>query len=318
MTHTSTSPNYQILASLDVGRRQVELEGYELVQESVALAMALRERVEEHPLLSRYFTVLKSRQLIPPEFRQSGFEEFYNPEGGYASLTRSWREDEFVLDPTRVTLEISATGLDGDTMRKKLQNEFDIQINKTSRNTLLFMLNIGTTRGAIAYLLEVLSRIGRRLDEEREGQSDIERKLDDEKVDDLSHRQPPLPNFSRFHARFASERHETPEGNLREAFFLSYDADSCEFLPIDGTIAAEMQAGREVVSATFVTPYPPGFPVLVPGQVISEGILTYLKQLDVKEIHGYDPRLGLRVFKESVLDQVSASIDHPAAGVEHQ
>ena len=33
MTHTSTSPNYQILASLDVGRRQVELEGYELVQE---------------------------------------------------------------------------------------------------------------------------------------------------------------------------------------------------------------------------------------------------------------------------------------------
>ncbi len=31
MTHTSTSPNYQILASLDVGRRQVELEGYELV-----------------------------------------------------------------------------------------------------------------------------------------------------------------------------------------------------------------------------------------------------------------------------------------------
>ena len=31
MTHTSTSPNYQILASLDVGRRQVELEGFELV-----------------------------------------------------------------------------------------------------------------------------------------------------------------------------------------------------------------------------------------------------------------------------------------------
>ena len=27
MTHTSTSPNYQIIASLDVGRRQVELEG---------------------------------------------------------------------------------------------------------------------------------------------------------------------------------------------------------------------------------------------------------------------------------------------------
>ena len=30
-THTSTSPNLQIIASLDIARRQMELEGYELV-----------------------------------------------------------------------------------------------------------------------------------------------------------------------------------------------------------------------------------------------------------------------------------------------
>ena len=51
MTHTSTSPNYQILASLDVGRRQVELEGYELVQKQLELAMILREQIVNHPLL---------------------------------------------------------------------------------------------------------------------------------------------------------------------------------------------------------------------------------------------------------------------------
>ena len=33
-THTSTSPNYQILASLDAGRRQVQFEGYEMVEKS--------------------------------------------------------------------------------------------------------------------------------------------------------------------------------------------------------------------------------------------------------------------------------------------
>ena len=49
MTHTSTSPNYQILASLDVGRRQVELEGFELVQKQVELAMALREAIDNAP-----------------------------------------------------------------------------------------------------------------------------------------------------------------------------------------------------------------------------------------------------------------------------
>ncbi|HOY29451.1 MAG TPA: hypothetical protein PLR96_10790 [Flavobacteriales bacterium] len=37
MTHTSTSANYQILASMDVGRRQVEFEGYELVEKAIEL-----------------------------------------------------------------------------------------------------------------------------------------------------------------------------------------------------------------------------------------------------------------------------------------
>src|SRR5213078_693356 len=64
MTHTSTSPNYQILASLDVGRRQVELEGFELVQKQVDHAMALRERIATHTLLKKYFRFLATGDLI--------------------------------------------------------------------------------------------------------------------------------------------------------------------------------------------------------------------------------------------------------------
>jgi arginine decarboxylase len=41
--------------------------------------------------------------------------------------------------------------------------------------------------------------------------------------------------------------------------------------------------------------------VLVPGQVLSREILDYLRALDTKEIHGYRPELGLRVFTESAL-----------------
>jgi arginine decarboxylase len=64
-----------------------------------------------------------------------------------------------------------------------------------------------------------------------------------------------------------------------------------------------VEAGREVVSASFVTPYPPGFPVLVPGQVVSREILAYLRALDVKEIHGFDPEFGLRVFTPEALER---------------
>ena len=38
-THASTSPNQQLIASLDVARRQMELEGYGLVMNAIAIAL---------------------------------------------------------------------------------------------------------------------------------------------------------------------------------------------------------------------------------------------------------------------------------------
>ena len=67
------------------------------------------------------------------------------------------------------------------------------------------------------------------------------------------------------------------------------------------TRTAELAAGREIVSASFIIPYPPGFPILVPGQVVSRGILDFMRALDVSEIHGYRPDIGLRVFTEEAL-----------------
>jgi len=62
-----------------------------------------------------------------------------------------------------------------------------------------------------------------------------------------------------------------------------------------------LSIGQELVSASFVIPYPPGFPVLVPGQIINEEIINFLLALDVKEIHGYRAELGLRVFTDAAL-----------------
>ncbi len=64
-----------------------------------------------------------------------------------------------------------------------------------------------------------------------------------------------------------------------------------------------MENGRELVASSFVIPYPPGFPVLVPGQVVSEEIINFMLALDVKEIHGYRADLGLRIFRDSLLNR---------------
>jgi arginine decarboxylase len=88
---------------------------------------------------------------------------------------------------------------------------------------------------------------------------------------------------------------------MRAAFYLAYEDSACEYAKLDGELARDVAAGRIVVCARFVTPYPPGFPVLVPGQVITTDILEYLFALDVTEIHGYEPDFGLRVFTEAAL-----------------
>ena len=320
MTHTSTSPNYQILASLDVGRRQLELEGYEFVRSSVGLAMIIRKQITDHPLLRKYFRVLRAQDMIPPEYRPSGLEGFYSADKGFTLMDRHWKEDEFALDPTRITLHVGATGMDGDTFRKLLMEEYDIQINKTSRNTILLMVNIGSTHGSATYLLDVLVQIATKLEEESRVQSDLERRRSAGKVRSLVEQLPPLPRFSRFHPAFVNDpTGGTPEGDMRRAFFLAYDADATRHLALDGSVEREMEAGGSLVSAAFVTPYPPGFPILVPGQVITRDILDYLKALDVKEIHGYDAVHGLLLFRPEALEKPTAerSLDparQPAGG----
>ena len=71
---------------------------------------------------------------------------------------------------------------------------------------------------------------------------------------------------------------------MRRAFYGAYYPDGCEYVPING---AEMRqaakGGPEMISANFVIPYPPGFPIMVPGQVITKETIDFMRKLDVKE-----------------------------------
>ncbi len=312
MTHTSTSPNYQIIASLDVGRRQVELEGFEFVQKQIESAMIMRRAISSHPLLKKYFQVLAAEDMVPEEFRTSGIGVYWDEQRGWSQLWDAWVNDEFVLDPTRVTLVTGKAGIDGNTFKNEyLMDKYGIQVNKTSRNTVLFMTNIGTTRSSVAYLIEVLVKIARELDSGIEDASKMERRAFENRVKSLTHDLPALPDFSRFHDAFRSHGDRTPAGDMRRPFFMAYDESKCEyFLLHDDELDAAMATGRDVVSSGFIIPYPPGFPILVPGQVVSPEILDFMRKLDVTEIHGYRAELGLRVFTEEALAALAALSDN--------
>jgi arginine decarboxylase len=298
-THASTSPNQQLIASLDVARRQMELEGYGLVMNAIEIALKIRQTISTHPLISKYFRVLGADAMIPAEYRPSGFVDYMTPGTSWSDVAKAMREDEFYLDPTRMTLVCGTAGFDGTQFKGLLASRYNIQINKTSRNSVLLQSNINNTRSDVAHLIRVLVEICHEIDKRLADGGDPERSAFAARVKSLMTDVPNLPNFSRFHDTFRKDAgRKTREGDMRSAFFGAYDQTLCEYVPLNSAECDKrLKDGPDMVSANFVIPYPPGFPIMVPGQVLTKETIEFMRKLDVKEIHGYEKTRGLKLLK---------------------
>ncbi|HEY2503985.1 MAG TPA: amino acid decarboxylase, partial [Mycobacterium sp.] len=253
--------------------------------------------------------------LVPEEFRASAVSSTASiRQGALAEWNEAWRSDQFVLDPTRVTLFLGNTGMNGYDFREKiLMDRFGIQINKTSINSVLLIFTIGVTWSSVHYLLDVLRRIATDFDRVQKAASAADWSLHDRHVEEITQDLPHLPDFSEFYIAFRPVD-ACAFGDTRSAFYAGYEESDREYVLI-GTAGRRLAEGKTLVSTTFVVPYPPGFPVLVPGQVVSKEIVYFLAQLDVKEIHGYNPELGLSVFTPEALARMEAQRNAATAAV---
>ncbi len=301
--HTSTSPNLQLIASLDLARRQMELEGYGLTLKMTDLALRLRRTINGHPLISKYFHVATPEDMIPAEFRASGLRDYGPPNASWVETLQAWDDDEFALDPTRLTVICGAAGFDGTQFKGLLAERFDIQINKTSRNSILVQTNINNTHSDAALLIKALADLSREIEARLAQEGASGRQVFADRVRALMTDVPDLPNFSQFHDAFR----EAPdgasnEGHMRPAFFMAYEEANCEFVRLHSDdVDRRLAEGPQMVSANFVIPYPPGFPIMVPGQVITADTIAFMRKLDVKEIHGYHAAQGIKLIKPDAL-----------------
>jgi arginine decarboxylase len=171
-------------------------------------------------------------------------------------LTEEVRNDNIRLDPTKVTVDISSCGMTVDELQQELFTRFNITVEKSTVNTLTLLLTIGTTRSKCSRLYDALMRIAR---EKR-----TPRRL---------YRTPDLPPFT-------------------ELVYLPRDAyyASGELVPLldDNDQPNQELVGR--ICADQIVPYPPGIPVLVPGQLITDNIveflIRYLRVQSKVELHG--------------------------------
>jgi arginine decarboxylase len=303
--HTSTSPNYQILASLDIARRQIEIEGYELVQKAFELAEILRSAIRDCSLLSKYFRVLDEEDMIPRKAEKAILSDTTNTDWYWKETELSWMNHEFALDPSRVTLAIrNPTLLTGFRLRSLLMDCYDIQVNKTSSTTILIIIHIGTTRGMVTYLIQSLRDVVQRLITESEVYASRRRNRETCEGNAEGHTQL-VPNAARFHQSFIDiVDTDLGAGDTGKATQLAQSEDNVKYVIVNERLIDRVLSGEEVVSAAMVTPYPPGYPILLSGQIVSKSILMYLMSLHGEEVHGYDPSRGLRIYTQSALERV--------------
>jgi arginine decarboxylase len=267
------------------------------------IAFRIRREVNGHPLISKYFHIATPADMVPDTFRASGITDYGRPHATWKELLDAWDHDEFALDPTRLTLICGHAGFDGTQFKGLLAERFDIQINKTSRNSVLLQTNINNTRSDAALLVKALADLAREIDRRLKDGGPAERAAFEARVRSLMTDVPDLPDFSRFHDVFRDNPGgSSNEGHIREAFFMAYDEGNCEFIKLASPEIDERIAnGPALVSANFVIPYPPGFPIMVPGQVITADTIAFMRKLDVKEIHGYHAAHGLKLITPSAL-----------------
>ena len=217
--HTSTSPQYSIIGSLDVASRQAMMEGYKLLERTLELAAELRKAIDA----TGVFHALTLKELLPVEVRKDGIR----------------------LDPTKVTMDITGSGYTVEDFQRVLFDRFNIQVEKSTFNTVTLLLTIGTTRSKVSRLCDALARLAREAKAPR-------RML----------RAPEIAEFT-------------------ELCFLPRDAFYCsgELIALldDDDRANSALYGR--ISADQIVPYPPGIPALVPGQRITEAVVSYLLSL---------------------------------------
>ena len=247
--------------------------------------------------------MLEQGELIPEAFRRSGFERYaHSRELG--AVERAFADDEFVLDPTRLTLYTARTGQSGFEFRSQvLMQQLGVQVNHTSINTVLMNATIGVTWGALSFLLDGFRRYAAGAGPAAGARQ--RRRAAPARGEDPGHhhRAAAAAGLQRLppgvpHLR---GRRRRPAGGVLPGLRPGRD----------GAPAADHRrrgagARPPLVSTRFVVPYPPGFPILVPGQLVSPAIVEFMRRLDVKEVHGYRHDLGLEVFTPQALDRGAA------------
>jgi arginine decarboxylase len=287
LMHTSTSPQYSIVASIDVAAAMMEAPGgTALVEESIMEALDFRRamrKVDEEWGADWWFKVWG-----PDDLSEEGIEErdawmlhANDKWHGFGNLATNFN----MLDPIKATIITPGLDIHGDFSEEfgipalivtKYLAEHGVIVEKTGLYSFFIMFTIGITKGRWNTMVAALQQF----------------------KDDYDKNQPlwkVLPEFAQKQPRYE----KTGLRDLCKQIHGVYKAADVarmttemylsEMVPaMKPTDAFAKMAHREIdrvpiddlhgrTTAVLLTPYPPGIPLLIPGEQFNQVIIDYLK-----------------------------------------
>jgi arginine decarboxylase len=294
MMHMSTSPQYMVVASLDVAARMMDSTfGQILIDETIEEALLFRQKIAllGDEIRGRvrqdwWFNVWQPDAIVPPREEGKIDEKHYDRElrhhQEYWSLKprdhwhgfQDLAEDYCMLDPIKVTIltpgineagEMSGRGIPASIVTAFLRRK-GIVVEKTGHYSFLILFTIGITKGKSGTLLAELLEFKRLYDENAPME---------ESFSDLVERYP--HHYGNLGIRdFCQKMHQS----LAHEKITALAGDLCSRLPEQVTLPSRAYAhviGNKVdrvrpeelngrTAAVTVVPYPPGIPVIMPGE----------------------------------------------------
>ncbi len=286
MMHTSTSPQYAIIASCDVAAAMMEPPGgTALVEESIAEALDFRRamrKVDEEWGADWWFKVwgpdfLAEEGMASREDWMLRADDRWH---GFGNLAPGFN----MLDPIKATIITPGLDVEGDfsdsgipaAIVTKYLAENGVVVEKTGLYSFFIMFTIGITKGRWNTMVTELQQF----------------------KDDYDKNQPlwrVLPEFVAKHARYekiglrdlCDQIHGIYKANdvarLTTEMYLSNMEPAMK--PSDAfakmahgeidRVSIDDLEGR--ITSVLLTPYPPGIPLLIPGERFNKTIVDYLK-----------------------------------------
>lgn len=305
MMHTSTSPQYAIIASLDVCTAMMDQSGVRLINDVLLEALVFRKHIidvhAQAPAGDWWFGVWQSPDLFTAKETEATkglkyLEQYAEPEHWVLQPGAAWHgfsklTDNFcLLDPVKVTIltpgvvddakddqnKLSATGgIPAGIVSKFLRGE-RIVVEKTDFYSFLVIFSVAITKGKSATLISALLEFKNKYD-------------NGVKMSDVFPDVVTLPNETlkqycdRMHKFYHDEKilnilHGVYEKPYPEKAILPNTA----YTHIIRKTVQEvpLTEARNRINAVAVAPFPPGIPLLMPGERITESLQSYLGVLE--------------------------------------